>query len=95
MQPVFDAIMKHVPPAPNLSSEPLRLQIVNLGYDDYVGRLGIGRIYAGTINANQQVTIYGNDGKIRKGKISKLYTTLGLQRVETDTVMCGDIVTIA
>lgn len=93
--PIFDAIMKHVPPAPNHHDQPLRLQIVNLGYDDYVGRLGIGRITTGTVSVGEQVTIYNNEWIPRKGKISKVYTTRGLSRIETKTGVCGDVVTIA
>ncbi|MEY3197622.1 MAG: hypothetical protein RL023_216, partial [Candidatus Parcubacteria bacterium] len=67
----------------------------NLGYDDFVGRLGIGRVYEGTVKTGSQVNIIGNDGVKRTGKISKIYTTLGLSRIETDVAQCGDIVTIA
>jgi GTP-binding protein len=69
-------ILEHVPPKPDLSDQPLQLQIVNLGYDDYLGRLGVGRIYAGTVAPGQQVVVYGNDGTQRKGKISRVFTTL-------------------
>lgn len=76
MTPIFDTILEHVPPAADLSQNPLRIQIANLGYDDYLGRLGIGRVYEGTIKPGQQVSVYGNDGAIRKAKISKVFTTL-------------------
>ena len=93
--PIFDMIIKHVKPAPDLSSEPLQLQVVNLWYDDYLGRLGIGRIYAGTLAPGQQVVIYGNDWSQRKGKVSRVFTTLGLTRVEKQLAISGDVVTIA
>jgi GTP-binding protein len=93
--PLFDAIMEHVTPAPDKSDMPFRMQIANLGYDDFVGRLGIGRVYEGTLKTGSQVNILGNDGVKRTGKVSKIYTTLGLSRVETDVAKCGDIVTIA
>ena len=93
--PIFDMILKHVEAAPDLSDQPLQLQVVNLGYDDYLGRLGIGRIYAGTVSPGQQVIIYGNDGTQRKWKISKVFTTLGLTRVEKQKAISGDVVTIA
>ena len=93
---MFDAIMQYVPEAPSDSEKPFRMQIANLGYDDYLGRLGIGRVYEGTAKAGQQVTIIGNDGVTKRtGKISKIFTTLGLQRIETQEAQCGDIVTIA
>ena len=93
--PILETIMAHVPPAPDLSANLLRMQVVNLGYDDYLGRLGIGRIYEGTMSVGQQVVVVGNDGVTRKGKIAQLFTTLGLQRVTTQTASSGDIVTIA
>ena len=93
--PIFDMIIKHVKPAPDLSSEPLQLQVVNLWYDDYLGRLGIWRIYAGTLAPGQQVVIYGNDWSQRKGKVSRVFTTLGLTRVEKQLAISGDVVTIA
>lgn len=96
MQPLFEAIMKHVAEAPNHPEKPFRMQIANLGYDDYLGRLGIGRVYEGTAKLGQQVTIIGNDGVTKRtGKITKVFTTLGLQRVEQTEAQCGDIVTIA
>ena len=93
--PLLDFVMTHVPTAEDNSDKPLRLQIVNLAYDNFVGRLGIWRITDGTIKAGQQVVVYANDGTPRKGKISKLYTTLGVSRQEVSEAGCGDIVTIA
>jgi len=95
LTPVFDAILEHVPEAPNDSSKPFRMQIANLAYDDFLGRLGIGRVYEGTAKAGQQVTIIGNDGVKRTGKISKIFTTLGLARIDATEAKCGDIITIA
>ncbi len=95
MKPVFDAILAHVPEAPNHSDKPFRMQVANLGYDDFLGRLGIGRVYEGTAKVGQQVTIISNEGETRTGKISKIFTTLGLQRIESEEARCGDIVTIA
>lgn len=95
MKPLFEAIKEYVKPAADFSDKPFRMQIANLAYDDFVGRLGIGRVYEGTAKTGQQVTIVGNDGVKRTGKITKIYTTLGLQRVESQEAMCGDIITIA
>lgn len=92
---IFKLIIDKVPEAPNYPEKPFRMQVSNLGYDDFVGRLGIGRVYEGTAKAGQQVLIYDNEGNKRKGKISKLYVTQGLSRVETDEARCGDIVTVA
>ena len=95
LTPLFDAILENVAPAPEKLDEPFRMQIANLGYDDYLWRLGIGRVYEGKINVWSQVTIIWNDGTKRSGKIAKLFTTLGLQRIETEAATCGDIITIS
>ena len=77
MEPLFEAILQYVPEAPNNPEKPFRMQIANLAYDDYLGRLGIGRVYEGTAKAGQQVTIIGNDGITqRTGKITRIFTTL-------------------
>lgn len=62
LTPLFQAILEYVPEAPHNPEKPFRMQIANLAYDDYLGRLGIGRVYEGTAKAGQQVTIIGNDG---------------------------------
>lgn len=93
--PIFDLIEKAVPPAPDYSDKLFRMQIANLGYDDFIGRLGIGRVYEGTVSQWQEVVIFDNNGNQRKGKITKIFTTVGLSRVETKQARCGDIITIA
>lgn len=95
LTPLFDAILQHVPETPDYSDKPFRMQIANLAYDEYVGRLGIGRVYEGVAKVWQTVTILANDGTKRTGKIAKIYTTLGLQRIESTQAVCGDIITIA
>lgn len=95
LTPLFDAILAHVPETPDYSDRPFRMQIANLAYDEYVGRLWIGRVYEGTAKVGQTVTILANDGTKRTGKIAKIYTTLGLQRIESPQASCGDIITIA
>lgn len=95
LTPLFEAILKNVAPAPEKLDAPFRMQIANLGYDDYLGRLGIGRVYEGKIKVWTSISIIGNDGVKRAGKIAKLFTTLGLQRIETEEAVCGDIVTIS
>ena len=95
LTPLFDSILEKVAPAPEKLDEPFRMQIANLGYDDYLWRLGIGRVYEGKIKVWSQVTIIWNDGTKRSGKIAKLFTTLGLQRIETEEATCGDIITIS
>lgn len=87
--------MEHVPEAPNDASAPLKMQIANLGYDNFLGRLGIGRVYEGTIKVGQEVIITANDGTQRKGKISDILTNEGLEKVKSDEAIAGDIITIA
>ncbi len=93
--PIFDAIMQYVPEAPNYPEKPFRMQIANLGYDDYMGRLWIGRVYEGTVTPGTQVTIIDNEWQKRSGKIVKVFTTLWLQRIDAKEAKCGDIVTIS
>lgn len=93
--PLFDLILEKVPEAPNHPDKPFRMQITNLAYDDFMGRLWIGRIHEGNVKHGQEVIIFNNEGVQRKGKIAKLYTTLGLSRIETKEATCGDIATIA
>jgi GTP-binding protein len=95
IKPIFNLILDKVPEAPNNTDKPFRMQIANLGYDDFVWRLGIGRVYDGTVIVGQQIIIYDNYWNTRKWKIAKLYTTLGLSRVASKAAKCGDIVTIA
>ena len=95
LTPLFDAILENVAPAAEKSDLPFCMQVANLGYDDYLGRLGVGRVYQWTLNAGSQVTIIGNDGVKRSGKIAHIFRTLGLQRIEIPQAECGDIVTIS
>jgi len=93
--PLLDFIMEKVEHAPNDASAPLRMQIANLGYDNFLGRLGIGRIYEWTIKLNQDVVITSNEGEKRKGKITKILTNEWLEKKEANEAFAGDIITIA
>lgn len=95
LAPLFETILAHAPEGSNNAQNPFKMQIANLGYDNYLGRLGIGRVYAGIAKVGQNVTIIGNDGKRRTGKISQVFTTFGLQRLPVDQAEAGDVVTIA
>ncbi len=95
IHPMFDAILETVAEAENDITRPFRMQIANLAYDNYLGRMGIGRVYEGTAKVGQQVTVIGNDGVRRNGKISKIMTSLGLKKIEVPEAEAGDIVTIA
>lgn len=92
---IFNTILEQVDPAEDRSQDSLQLQIVNLWYDDYLGRLGVGRIYAWSLSVGQQVLVYGVNGTTRKGKVSQIFKTLWLSRIETNTASSGDVVTIA
>lgn len=95
MTVLFDTILEEVESAKDRSDQPLQLQIVNLGYDDYLGRLGIGRIRSWKLTTGQQVVVFAHDGATRKGKISQIFTTLGLSRIETKMAKSWDVVTVA
>ena len=93
--PLFDTILKHVQPYPDKSALPLQLQVTNLAYDDYVGRIAIGRVTGGSLEKNMNIVVCRRDGSIVPGKISKLSIYEGLKQLEVNSVECGDIVAIA
>ena len=95
LTPLFDEILSFVPEAKDYSDKPFRMQIANLWYDDYLGRLWIWRVYEGTVKEGTPVTVIGNDWVKRNWKIAKVFTTLGLQRIETEEAQCWDIITIS
>ncbi len=103
LTPILDTILKYVPAAKADASAPLRFQPFNLAYDNFLGRLGIGRMYEGTIHMGDNVYIRtpatllgtGDDIKTRTGKITKLYTFKGMTRVESESAEAGDIVMVA
>lgn len=95
LSPLLDLIIKEVPPAPSDVSAPLRFQPFNLGYDNFLGRLGIGRVWFGTMKVGDNVFIKKSTGETRPGKITKLFTFRGMERKETDEAQAGDIVMIA
>ena len=95
MQPLFEAILRHVPPPVGDPEKPLQLQVTTLDYSEYLGRIVIGRIHNGTINAGQQAALVKEDGKIVKAKISKLMGFEGLSRVELEKSSAGNLVAVA
>ncbi|MEM7756818.1 MAG: translational GTPase TypA [Cyanobacteria bacterium P01_A01_bin.40] len=95
MQPLFEAIIHHVPPPAGDIEKPLQLQVTTLDYSDYLGRIVIGRIHNGVLKAGQQAALIKEDGKIVKAKISKLMGFKGLARVELDQASAGSIVAVA
>jgi GTP-binding protein len=95
MQPLFNAILRHVPAPVGDPEKPLQLQVTTLDYSEYLGRIIIGKIHNGTIRAGQQAALVVEDGSIVKGKITKLMGFEGLKRVEMEEATAGYIVAVA
>ena len=95
IEPLLETILKQVEPFKGSENDPLQLQISNLDYDDYIGRLGVGRINKGKVKSGEVVTLIKNDGKEESFRISKLFVNEGIKRIEKDVAYFGDIVTIA
>ena len=95
IEPLFETIVKHVQPYPNVMDKPLRMQVSALAYDDYIGRIGIGRVYDGVIKANEMVTVCDCEIKKDNRKIANLYNYQGLKRTAITEAQCGDIVLIS
>jgi len=95
LKPLFETLIKHVPPYPDLIDKPLQLQVVNLAYDDYIGRIALGRVTQGILRSGQQVALCRRDGSVKKFKITKLFTFEGLRRLESAEAQCGDIAAFA
>jgi GTP-binding protein len=95
LTPLFDLILKHVESYPDNSDEPLKMQISSLGYDDYLGRMGIGRITRGTLKSKKPYVIIKRDGTTHFVKITKLFVNEGLSKVEKVEAYAGDIVTFS
>lgn len=96
LMPLLDVILEHVPSVELSASEkPLRLQPFNLAYDNFLGRMAVARIYEGVIKNGQTVTVKKPTGEARTGKITKIFTFKGLERIETESATAGDIVMIA
>ena len=95
LNPLLDTVLAHVVAARQETEKPLIAQPFNLGYDNFVGRLAIARVYQGTLKINDSVHIQNIDGKKETGRIVKLFTFHGQERVEATSVTAGDIVMIA
>ncbi|MDP2705326.1 MAG: translational GTPase TypA [bacterium] len=96
LTPLLETILKYVAPASNASSEAsLMLQPFNLGYDNFMGRLAVARVYEGTVLPGQSVFVKKPNGETRTGKITKIFTFNGLQRIDADKATAGDIALVA
>ena len=94
MQPLFDAILKYVPAPEGDLDGPLQILFSNIDYDDYVGRIGVGRVERGSVKNGQAVVLCKTDGTTVNARIGKLYQFEGLRRVEHETAQLGDLVAV-
>jgi len=95
LTPLLDLILQEVPIASLNKNSDFQAQVFNLGYDNFLGRLAIARIYAGSIKSASQIIVKDNDGKSRKAKITKIFSFEGIIRKEVEILTTGDIVMIA
>ncbi len=97
LTPLLDTILAHVPCASSdaLSLKPLRFQPFNLAYDNFMGRMAVGRVYEGILQAGANVFVKKPDGATRSGKITKIFTFSGLERIDSPDAVAGDIALIA
>ncbi|BAF70955.1 translational GTPase TypA [Nitratiruptor sp. SB155-2] len=95
LTPLFEAIIEHVPSPSGSPENPTQIQVFTLDYDNYVGRIGIARIFNGQVKRGDELLLVKADGEEQKGRISKLIGFLGLNRMEIDEAEAGDIVAIA
>ena len=92
---IFDTIIKHInPPAVDVDG-PMQLLVSNIAYDEYLGRMAVGRVERGTVKLGQSVCVCKEEDKVTQGKIAKLFTYEGLRKVEVEEVQAGDIVSVA
>ncbi len=95
LTPLLDTILEEVPPAPSLIAAPLRAQPFNLGYDNFLGRLAVCRVYEGKIKAGETVYVKKPSGETRSGKITKIFTLKGITKEESAEAEAGDIAIVA
>jgi GTP-binding protein len=93
--PLFETILKHIPPPKGDPEAVLQLLVANLDYSDYLGRLAIGRVFNGTLKFGDDVSIVKLDGSVQKTRITKLYSFEGLKRVDETIGKVGDVLAIA
>ena len=95
MNPIFDTILKTIPAPVDNSDEPLQFQVALLDYNDYVGRIGIGRVFRGKIAVGDSVTVMKLDGSTKNFRVTKLFGFLGLSRVEIQSAKAGDLIAVS
>lgn len=95
MQCLYDTIIEHIPAPLDNREEPLQFQVSLLDYNDYVGRIGIGRIFRGTMKVGQQVALMKLDGTVKQFRVTKILGFFGLKRVEIQEAFAGDLVAVS
>ena len=95
LRPLFEAILKTIPPPAGEANGPLQVLVANLDYSDYLGRLAIARVFNGTLRTGEEVGIAKLDGRLDKVKITKLFSFRGLKREDIEQADLGDIVAVA
>jgi GTP-binding protein len=95
LQPLFEEIVRTIPPPRGAEDAPLQMLVANLDYNDYVGRLAIGRIFNGSVAVSDQIAVVGVDGQLRKTKVTQLYSFEGLKQTPIETASAGEIVALA
>ncbi|GAA8649825.1 translational GTPase TypA [Helicobacter pylori] len=95
LEPLFETILEHVPSPSGSVDEPLQMQIFTLDYDNYVGKIGIARVFNGSVKKNESVLLMKSDGSKENGRITKLIGFLGLARTEIENAYAGNIVALA
>lgn len=95
LQPLFEEILRTIPPASGEAESPLQILVANLDYSDYVGRLAIGRVFNGTVKIADQVAVIKVDGELQKTKITQLYSFEGLKQTPVEEAAAGEIIALA
>ena len=95
MESLFETILSSIPAPVDNSEDPLQFQVALLDYNDFVGRIGIGRVFRGTISVGQQVSLMKLDGTVKNYRVTKLFGFLGLKRVEIETAKAGDLIAVS
>ncbi|MBI2638346.1 translational GTPase TypA [Candidatus Peregrinibacteria bacterium] len=95
LTPLFETILKHVPLYPDRNKEPLQMQVASLAYDNYLGRIAIGRVFRGQLENGKNISLCRRDGTVEQYRITKLFSFEGLKQCETEVVESGDLAAVA
>lgn len=95
MQSLYESIIEHIPSPVDNREEPLQFQVALLDYNDYVGRIGIGRVFRGTMKVGQQVALMKLDGSVKQFRVTKIFGFFGLKRQEVQEAFAGDLIAVS